>query len=116
MLCENERVESPLPWNGRRLARHNWRQCDRGLGARVDVEAVRNTKDVDLLVRREDFDHVIEAAQSVGFVYQNVAGVDLFLDGPNGSVRSAIRIVCAGEGPGRLSPSRPRRDRVGSGT
>ena len=65
--------------------------------ARVDVEAVRNTKDVDLLVRREDFDRVIEAAQSVGFVYQNVAGVDLFLDGPNGSVRSAIHIVFARE-------------------
>ena len=65
--------------------------------ARVDVEAVRNTKDVDLLVRREDFGRVIEAAQSVGFVYQNVAGVDLFLDGPHGSVRSAIHIVFARE-------------------
>jgi hypothetical protein len=65
--------------------------------ARVDVEAVRNTKDVDMLVRREDFERVVEVAQSVGFVYQNVAGVDLFLDGPNGSVRSAIRIVFARE-------------------
>ncbi len=65
--------------------------------ARVDVEAVRNTKDVDLLVRREDFERVIEAAQSVGFVYQKVSGVDLFLDGLNGSVRSAIHIVFARE-------------------
>lgn len=65
--------------------------------ARVDIEAVRNTKDVDLLVRREDFERVIEVAQSVGFVHQNVAGVDLFLDGPNGSVRSAIHIVFAQE-------------------
>lgn len=65
--------------------------------ARVDVEAVRNTKDVDLLVRREDFDRVIQAAESVGFVYQNVAGVDLFLDGPEGSVRSAIHVVFARE-------------------
>jgi hypothetical protein len=63
----------------------------------VDVEAVRNTKDVDLLVRREDFERVVEVAQSVGFVYQNVAGVDLFLDGPNGSVRSAMYIVFARE-------------------
>ena len=38
--------------------------------ARVDIEAVRNTKDVDLLVRREDFDGVVEAAQSVGFIHQ----------------------------------------------
>ena len=67
------------------------------MGRAVDVEAVRNTKNVDLLVRREDFERVIEAAHSVGFVYQNVAGVDLFLDGPNGSVRSAIHIVFARE-------------------
>lgn len=75
--------------------------------ARVDAEAVRNTKDVDLLVRREDFQRVVEAAESVGFVYQNVAGVDLFLDGPEGSVRSAIHIVFAREKvrPGYLLPA-----------
>ena len=65
--------------------------------ARVDVEAVRNTKDVDLLVRREDFERVIKAAESAGFVHQNVAGVHLFLDGPEGSVRSAIHVVFARE-------------------
>jgi hypothetical protein len=65
--------------------------------ARVDAEAVRNTKDVDLLVRRADFERVIEAAQSVGFVYRKVAGLDLFLDGPRGSARSAIHVVFAGE-------------------
>jgi hypothetical protein len=54
--------------------------------ARVDKEAVRNTKDVDLLIRRIDFPSVIDALQSVGFVHQNVAGVDMFLDGPEGSV------------------------------
>jgi hypothetical protein len=65
--------------------------------ARVDIEAVRNTKDVDLLVRREDFQRVVDVLESVGFVHQNVAGVDLFLDGPEGSVRSAIRVLFAGE-------------------
>jgi hypothetical protein len=65
--------------------------------ARVDVEAVRNTKGVDILVRREDFERVVMAAQSVGFVHQNVAGVDLFLDGPEGSVRSAVHVVFARE-------------------
>ncbi len=65
--------------------------------ARVAVEAVRNTKDVDILVRREDFQRVVQAAQSAGFVYQNVAGVDLFLDGPEGSVRSAVHVVFARE-------------------
>ena len=76
--------------------------------ARVDQEAVRNTKDVDLLVRREDFARIAEL-RSVGFIRQNVAGVDLFLDGPQGSVRSAIHVLFAGEKvrPG-LSSSGPR--------
>jgi len=65
--------------------------------ARVDLEAVRNTKDVDILLRREDFARVIEVAQHAGFIHQNVGGVDLFLDGPEGSVRSAVHIVFAGE-------------------
>jgi hypothetical protein len=65
--------------------------------ARVDAEAVRNTKDVDLLVRRRDFDRLVAALESVGFVHRNVADVDLFLDGPEGSVRSAIHIIFAGE-------------------
>ncbi len=65
--------------------------------ARVDREAVRNTKDVDLLVRRLDLPSVINALESVGFVHQNVAGIDMFLDGPEGSVRSAIHVVFASE-------------------
>jgi hypothetical protein len=65
--------------------------------SRVDVEAVRNTKDVDLLVRRRDLNRVAAVLQSVGFVHQNVAAIDMFLDGPEGSVRSAIHLVFAGE-------------------
>ena len=65
--------------------------------ARVDREAVRNTKDVDLLVTRQDFERIIAELQAVGFIHQNVAGVDLFLDGPQGSVRSAIHVLFAGE-------------------
>lgn len=65
--------------------------------ARVDVEAVRNTKDVALLVRRVDFPRVIAALESVGFVYRHAASIDMFLDGPQGSARSAIHVVFAGE-------------------
>jgi hypothetical protein len=65
--------------------------------ARVDKEAVRNTKDVDLLIRRPDFPRVVETLLAVGFVHQYVNGIDLFLDGPEGSVRSAIHVVFAGE-------------------
>ena len=65
--------------------------------ARVDREAVRNTKDVDVLIRREDLPRVLAALQSVGFVHHNVAGVDMFLDGPEGSGRSAVHVVFCGE-------------------
>ena len=65
--------------------------------ARVDKEAVRNTKDVELLVQRQDFERVVEVLQSVGFIRENVSGLDLFLDGPGGSVRSGIHILFAGE-------------------
>jgi hypothetical protein len=50
--------------------------------ARVDQEAARTTKDVDLLVARKDCQRIIIELQAAGFVHQNVDGVDLFLDGP----------------------------------
>jgi len=65
--------------------------------ARVDQEAVRNTKDVDMLVMRQDLERIVVELASVGFVHQNVTGIDSFLDGPQGSVRSAIHILFAGE-------------------
>jgi hypothetical protein len=65
--------------------------------SRVDKEAVRNTKDVDLLVRREDFDRVVGALSAAGFVHHKVSDVDVFLDGPDGSVRSGLHILFAGE-------------------
>ncbi len=65
--------------------------------ARVDLEAVRNTKYVDLLIRREDLTNTIQAAEKAGFVHQLVSGIDLFLDGSEGSVRSAVHLIFAGE-------------------
>ena len=44
--------------------------------ARVDRAAVRNTQDVDILVRRSDFDAVKVALESVSFVYHLIEGVD----------------------------------------
>ena len=65
--------------------------------ARIDREAVRNTKNVDLLVPRQDFERILAELQAIGFIHQNIMGVDMFLDGPQGSVRSAIHILFAGE-------------------
>ena len=49
----------------------------------VDESAVRNTQDVDILIRREDFDATKRALEKAGFVYRHVAGLDVFLDGPD---------------------------------
>lgn len=65
--------------------------------ARVDEAAVRNTRNVDLLLRREDLAPTAGALASAGFVHRHAAGVDLFLDGPGGKARDAVHVVFARE-------------------
>jgi hypothetical protein len=65
--------------------------------SRVDEAAVRNTQDVDLLLRRADFDAAKRALESAGFVYRHVGGIDVFLDGPSFRPRNAVNIVFANE-------------------
>ena len=66
--------------------------------ARVDEDAVRNTRDVDLLVRRAD---LLSAGpkplEAVGFVNHHVLGVNTFVDGPQGKPSGGVRILFAGE-------------------
>src|SRR5947209_8671565 len=63
----------------------------------VDEAAVRNTQDVDLLLRRADLDAATAALSQAGFVRRHVAGIDLFLDGPQAKARDAVHVVFAGE-------------------
>jgi hypothetical protein len=65
--------------------------------SRVDEAAVRNTQDVDILIRREDFDRVKRAMEKDGFIYRHVGGLDAFLDGPKAKAREAVHIVFANE-------------------
>ena len=65
--------------------------------ARVEEEAVRNTRDVDILLRRADLPAAIAAMEAAGFVYRHVGGIDLFLDGPDAKARDAVHLVFAGE-------------------
>jgi hypothetical protein len=64
--------------------------------ARVDPAAVRNTQDVDILLRSTDLDAAARALESVGFIRRHVAGIDVFLDGPQAKVRDAVHVVPAG--------------------
>ena len=65
--------------------------------ARVDRAAVRNTQDVDILVRRSDLPAIKAALEGVGFVQATVMDVVCFIDGPSGSPRDAIHLLFAGE-------------------
>ncbi len=65
--------------------------------SRVDEAAVRNTQDVDVLLRREDLPAATAALAEAGFVYRHVASVDTFLDGPGAKPRDAVQVVFAGE-------------------
>jgi putative nucleotidyltransferase-like protein len=65
--------------------------------SRVDEAAVRNTQDVDFLLRRSDLERAAAALAKAGFVYRHVSGIDLFLDGPEAKARDAVHIVFAGE-------------------
>ena len=65
--------------------------------SRVDEAAVRNTQDVDILLRRVDLDRAKEALAKAGFVYRHTASTDMFLDGPGAKARDAVHVVFAGE-------------------
>jgi hypothetical protein len=63
----------------------------------VDEAAVRATQDVDLTILRADLEAARAALEAKGFIYRHVAGVDMFLDGPNAKPRDAVHIVFSGE-------------------
>jgi Uncharacterised nucleotidyltransferase len=64
---------------------------------RVDPTAVRTTRDVDILIRRADFDAVKAVMEAAGFVYRHAASIDMFLDGPGSKARDAVHVLFAGE-------------------
>ena len=65
--------------------------------ATKEPAAVRTTKDVDLLVRRDDLPRARAAALSVGMDYFEVLGVGMFLDRKDPNPRHAVHLVWAGE-------------------
>src|SRR6266700_2972371 len=75
--------------------------------ARIDEDAVRNTRDVDLLVRRADLPAARTALEAAGFIYQQLLDVDMFLDGPEGRPSSGVHILFASEKvrPEHVTPS-----------
>ena len=65
--------------------------------SRVDEAAVRNTQDVNIVLRRTDLGLAQAALERAGFVYRHAANIDMFLDGPEAKARDAVHIVFASE-------------------
>jgi hypothetical protein len=65
--------------------------------ATKDPAAVRTTKDVDILLRREDLPKARAAATSVGLDYFELMGVGMLLDRSDPNPRKAVHVLWAGE-------------------
>ena len=69
-----------------------------------DPAAVGTTKDVDLLIRRDDLGRARAAAHTVEMDYFETMGVGMFLDRKDPNPRHAVHLIWAGE---HLRPGRP---------
>jgi hypothetical protein len=72
--------------------------------AQVDEGAVRNTRDVDILIRRVDLPACKAAMASAGFLHYVGTGVDLFIDGPDGKPSQGVHPLFTGE---KVKPTDP---------
>ncbi len=63
----------------------------------VDPEHSSLTRDVDLMVRRSDFDRIDAAATRAGFRFRHVAGVDMLIPEESVSRRYAVHLIPSGE-------------------
>lgn len=81
--------------------------------SRVDDSVVRNTRDVDLLVRRSDMDAIITVMAGGGFIHRSASilggkgRIEMFLDGPGAKARDGVHLIFSGEkvNPDSLEPS-----------
>jgi hypothetical protein len=65
--------------------------------AQKDEGAVRATRDVDILIQRSDLEAAKAAMALAGFEHAEVAGVDLFIDGPAGKPSEGVHLLFTGE-------------------
>ena len=65
--------------------------------AQADEAAVRTTRDVDILLVREDLARAIIAMENAGFIYRVGRGIPMFMDGPDSKARDAVHVLFANE-------------------
>ncbi|MCH8829803.1 MAG: nucleotidyl transferase AbiEii/AbiGii toxin family protein [Planctomycetes bacterium] len=65
--------------------------------ATKDPAAVRTTKDVDILLQRDDLPKARAAARTIDMDYCEILGVGMFLDRDDPNPRRGVRLLWAGE-------------------
>jgi hypothetical protein len=65
--------------------------------AKIDEGAVRNTRDVDILIRRADLETAKVAMDAAGFDYAFTYGVHLFIERPDGKPSEGVHLLFAEE-------------------
>lgn len=71
--------------------------------SRVDDSVVRNTRDVDILVRRDDMPRIVPVMERAGFIHRTLSilggkgHIDMFLDGPGAKAREGVHLIFADE-------------------
>jgi hypothetical protein len=63
----------------------------------VEPSAVRNTKDLDIMVHRTDLERIKEVAAQHGFTFRHAAGVDMLLPPGETKAMNAVHLVFTGE-------------------
>jgi hypothetical protein len=63
----------------------------------ADPDAGRLTRDIDIVVRREDLQAIADGAPGFGLEYRHVAGIDMLIQTADPAARRAVHIVFSGE-------------------
>jgi GrpB-like predicted nucleotidyltransferase (UPF0157 family) len=72
--------------------------------AKIDEGSIRNTRDVDILIRRQDLESAKKAMDAAGFDHAEVTGVEMFIERPNGNPSEGVHLLFAGE---KVKPTDP---------
>lgn len=63
----------------------------------IDPNATRNTKDVDVLLRRDDWERAAKAVDSIGLMPEEVNGVPMFMERNDPTPKRAVHVIFADE-------------------
>jgi hypothetical protein len=64
---------------------------------RVEPSAVRNTKDIDIMIERSDLERIKEVAGRSGFTFRHAASVDMLLPPGETKALNAVHLIFSGE-------------------